>query len=194
MNLSLSGFLRHTLAAGAALTILAASNAAWADEAAVQAVWTAKQLKFTYMGFTSRYSCDGLRDKLREVLLKLGARKDLSINATGCSAGFGRVSPFPGVSAKLQVLEPLTDKNAPKQGAKPVAAQWKTVDLVPTGDPLRAAGDCELTEQIKQRVLPLFATRNVVYSSTCIPNQLTVGGTKLSADVLISDQKSDKTP
>lgn len=194
MNLSLSGFLRHTLAAAVAITVLGASTGARADDAAVQAVWTAKQLNFTYLGFTSRYSCDGLRDKVRGILLKLGARKDLSIYAIGCSGGYGRVSPFPGVSAKLHVLEPLTDKNAPKEGVKPVAAQWKNVDLVPAGDPLLAAGDCDLTEQIKQRILPLFTTRNVAYSSTCIPNQLTIGGTKLSADVLITDQKSDKTP
>lgn len=178
-----------------AMVLLGAAGAATADDQAkpVDAVWTAKQLRFTYMGFTSRYSCDGLRDKLRGVLLKLGARKDLTVTATGCSGGFGRVSPFPGVSAKLHVLEPLTEKNAPKDG-KPVAAQWSTVDLVPTGDPLLAAGDCELTEQIKQRVLPLFTSRNVNYSSTCIPNQLTVGGTRLAAEVLTSDQSDAKSP
>jgi hypothetical protein len=177
----------------AMLFALASGITAAADAPApVEALWTPKQLNFTYMGFTSRYSCDGLRDKLRGVLLKLGARKDLTITSTGCSGGYGRVSPFPGVSAKLHVLEPLTDKNAPKDGSKPVAAQWTGVDLVPTGDPLLAAGDCELTEQIKQRVLPLFTSRNVAYSSTCIPNQLTIGGTKLAAEVLTTDQKDAK--
>jgi hypothetical protein len=91
------------------------------------------------------------------------------------------------------VLEPLGDK-APAPDTQIVAAHWKTVEVAPKGDPLSAAGDCELTEQIKQRILPLFSTRNVEYSSTCIPNQLQVGGTRLKADVLIADPKADKAP
>ncbi len=158
-----------------------------ADEPAVQAVWTAKKLQFTYMGFTSRYSCDGLRDKVKRVLLDLGARaSDLKLTYTGCSSGYGRPSPFPGVAITAHVLEPVGDPGAPAD-AKPVPAHWKNIVIAPRGDPLAAAGDCELIEQLKQRILPLFTTRNVQYSSTCVPNQLTVGGTKLSADVLIAD-------
>ena len=190
MKFSISRLLQDVLVVGTASACLGAAPALAADES-VPAVWTAKELRFTYMGFTSRYSCDGLRDKLRSVLLKLGARKDLSVTSSGCSEGFGRVSPFPGVVAKLQVLQPLTDQNAPKDDTKPVSAHWQNVDLVPSGDPLLAAGDCELTEQIKQRVLPLFTSRNIAYSSTCVPNQLTVGGTKLAAEVLVTDQKGD---
>ena len=42
---------------------------------------------------------------------------------------------------------------------------------------------------MKSRVLPLFTTRNVEYRSTCIPNQLQVGGTLLKAEVLIADEQ-----
>jgi hypothetical protein len=41
---------------------------------------------------------------------------------------------------------------------------------------------------VKQQVLPLFTTRNVDLKSTCIPHQLTPGGTQLTADVLAPDQ------
>jgi hypothetical protein len=191
MKFSKSNQLRRLLVAGTAIACLVAGTAAPAADEGVAAVWIPKELRFTYMGFTSHYSCDGLRDKMRAVLLKLGVRKDLSVTATGCSEGFGRVSPFPGVVAKFHLLQALTEENAPKEETKPVSAHWQNVDLAPTGDPLRAAGDCELTEQIKQRVLPLFSTRNIAYSSTCVPNQLTVGGTKLAADVLMTDQKSN---
>src|ERR1700687_3092690 len=51
----------------------------------VAAVWREQHLDFFYMGRTSRYSCDGLRDKVRAMLLDLGARRDLKIAAIGCA-------------------------------------------------------------------------------------------------------------
>ena len=169
-----------------AAAVAGAAVAAPADDSGVQAVWTPKKLQFTYMGFTARYSCDGLSSKMKRVLLDLGARPDLKVTATGCSGGFGRPSRFPGVSATVQVLQPVGD-TAPGPDTKVIPAHWKTVVVAPKGDPINAAGDCELTEQIKQRILPLFSTRNVEYSSTCIPNQLQVGGTRLSTEVLVAD-------
>src|SRR5579884_669143 len=38
------------------------------------AKWVKKKINFTYQGFTTHYSCQGLRDKVRDVLLQLGAR------------------------------------------------------------------------------------------------------------------------
>ena len=190
---------RHTGGLGrmAAVAVIAAlglgaATAAQADDV-VQAVWTPKKLRFTYMGFTSRYSCDGLRDKVQSILLALGARADLKLQSSGCSNGFGRPSPFPGVSGTVQVLEPVGDK-APAPDTPVISAHWKKVVVAPKGDPLNAAGDCELTEQVKQRLLPLFTSRNVEYSSTCIPNQLQVGGTRLSAEVLIADPAPASAP
>ena len=159
------------------------AQGALADEA-VQAVWTAKQLQFTYQGFTAHYSCDGLRDRMRQALLTLGARQDLTVTPTGCSGGFGVATPFPGVVAKFSVL--TRAKDASTAGA--VSAHWRRVDLAERrGDPVDAAGDCELIEQLKTLVLPLFTTRNVEYSSSCIPHQIQVGGTTLRADVLVAD-------
>src|ERR1700744_889919 len=48
------------------------------------AVWREQRLDFAYPGRTVRYSCDGLREKLRGILLELGARRDLSVDAAGC--------------------------------------------------------------------------------------------------------------
>jgi hypothetical protein len=167
-----------------ALLLLLACAGALADEVPVTAGWVPREFRYTFQGFTAKYSCDGLRDRIKVVLLQLGARKqDLTVSPTGCSAGFGRPTIFPGVSVKMSVLEPLSEKSAPD--IQPVAALWRNVD-VSRREPLRAAGDCELTEQIKQSILPLFTTRNVEYKSTCVPHQLTPGGTTLKADVLVA--------
>jgi hypothetical protein len=163
---------------------------------AVPAVWMAKELSFVYQGFTSRYSCDGLFEKMRRVLLELGARDDLDVSRYGCTAATGSPDPFPGVRIKMNVLTPAPAANAsPADGRPPAAtvpAQWKKVDVRLNRDPVYEAGDCELIEQIKQKILPQFTTRNVEFSSNCVPHQLSAGGTWLRAEVLITDQKGDK--
>jgi hypothetical protein len=154
------------------------------------AVWAPKELNFVYQGFTTKYSCDGLQDKMKRVLIKLGARPDIQVRGFGCTRLVGP-DPFAGVKIKMNVLQPGVLQPAGKQGGQGVPAHWKLVDLLADlddRDPVDAAGDCELVEQIKQKVLPLFATRNVDYSATCVPRQLLVGATRLKAEVLVADQ------
>lgn len=179
------------LACGSSAGAAAAADAATDVADAQPAAWTPKELSFTYQGFTTRYSCDGLREKVRSTLLALGARrKDLSVQESGCSRPDGGPDPFPGVRIKMQVLTPVAAVATPD--AKTVAAHWKTVDLRLDRDPLAASGDCELLEQIKQSILPLFTTRNIKYSSNCVPHQLSAGATSLRVDVLVSDASDAK--
>ena len=152
------------------------------------AVWTPKELRFTYTGFTSHYSCDGLADKMRSIVLQLGARSDFKIREMPCSAPLGRPTEFPGVTVNMNVLAPW-DAASANATAIPVPAHWKLVEISTDRDPLREAGDCELIEQVKTRVLPLFTARNIDYHSTCIPNQLQIGGTVLKAELLIADDQ-----
>jgi hypothetical protein len=190
-------FLRQTLGYLALTVVILAGSGgvpARADAPAaspadaVSAVWVDKQKRYTYMGFTSRYSCDGLRDKIRKTLLMFGAAKDLKVVSLACPNGFGRPTTFPGVSIDMRVLIPAPDTAAAANAPKPVPAHWKLVDLTARRDPLDVAGDCELIEQIKEQILPLFTTRNVQYQSTCIPNQLQIGSTQLKAEFLIADE------
>ena len=85
-------------------------------------------------------------------------------------------------------------EKVPAPDQQPVAAHWQHIVVAPRGDPLKAAGDCELSEQVKTSILPLFATRNIAYQSTCIPHQLQVGGTQLSADFLVLAPKGETAP
>ena len=198
MRYANAGAAQRVLAAGAVVVLLTVTG--WAAAAAAadtgtqaareSAVWTPRELLFIYQGFTTRYSCDGLRDKVRSILLELGAREDLKVTATGCSSPGGPDS-FPGVRIKMNVLQPAADKNA-TAGTQSVPSHWKMLDLTPQRDAVSAAGECELIEQVKQSILPLFATRNVEYSSNCLPHQLQIGATRLRAEVLVPDPKSGK--
>jgi len=165
------------------------SSAARADSAdgGQPAVWSQKEFNFIYQGFTTKYSCDGLRGKMRTILLELGARKqDLKISEWGCAARTGVPDPFPGVTVKMSVLVPADGAAAPRD-APPLSSHWRPIKLKLDSSSLSEAGECELVEQVKQKVLPLFTTRNVDLTSTCIPHQLTPGGTRLTAEVLAPD-------
>jgi len=152
---------------------------------AQSAVWTDKELTFIYQGFTTRYSCDGLRDKVRGVLLDLGAqKKDLKVMQLGCSSPTGRPDPFPGVRVKMRVLQPAAGTTDDKQ--VPVAAHWKPVNL--KLDPFTTdSGECELVEQIRHKIVPLFATRNVDLKTNCTPHQATATRPTLRLEVLAAD-------
>jgi len=191
------------LGLGALAPAFATDAIAQAPVATQPAVWTQKEVQFTYMGFTTHYTCDGLRDTVREMLLQLGARKDdLKVYEQPCSRP-DRPDPFPGVKIKMSVLQPApaaTERSAresqagagtPGSDAPPIVeAHWKSIKLPYRATSLDAAGQCELLEQFKQKVLPLFTTRNVDLRASCVPHQLQPLGTSLQAEVLVTDQKT----
>ena len=170
---------------GAGMPAFAADVPAHPPVTTEPAVWIQKEVQFTYMGFTTHYTCDGLRDTVREMLLQLGARKDdLKVYEQPCSRP-ERPDPFPGVKIKMSVLQPA----AGASDAPTVDAYWKPIKLPYRAVGLDAAGQCELLEQFKQKVLPLFTTRNVDLHASCVPHQLEPLGTSLQAEVLVTDQK-----
>jgi len=152
------------------------------------AVWTDKELNFVYQGFTTRYSCDGLRDKVRSVLLDLGAqKKGLKVMELGCSSPSGRPDPFPGVRVKMKVLQPAGSVDPKQTDQIPVAAHWKPLDLKLRDSFSNDSGECELVEQIRHSIVPLFATRNIDLKTTCIPHQASASRPSLKMDVLVAD-------
>jgi hypothetical protein len=176
---------RTFLKIGLALVAVWAAPARAAEQADTQAVWTPKEASFTYMGFTTRYSCEGLVSKVKSVLLSLGARRsDLKVYGTGCLEP-GRPAPAPGVKVRMNVLVPAGSSS---DGAAAVTAHWKPVRVQLNADPLAESGECELVEQIKQKLLPLFSTRDVEFKPDCVPHQLSPRGTRLSAEVLVTEQ------
>src|SRR5450631_1731366 len=50
----------------------------------VTGAWQHHKVKFNYVGFTSLYTCDGLEEHVRQILVHIGARKDIKVRAVGC--------------------------------------------------------------------------------------------------------------
>jgi hypothetical protein len=152
------------------------------------AVWADKELTFVYQGFTTRYSCDGLRDKVRGVLLDLGAqKKSLKIQEQGCTSASGRPEPFPGVHVKMRILLPTAAVSPTKSDQTPVPAHWRPVDLKLRDSFSNDSGECELVEQIRSQILPHFSTRNVELNSNCVPHQASATRPSLKMEVLVPD-------
>jgi len=190
--------VRSRSAALAAILCLAAytGSAAWAANAApppadaatstLPGAWRSHQIEFEYVGFTSTYSCDGLQEKLQLLLRRLGARPDAVVNTSGCFFGEGSPSKFVHASLKFASLQPADAAAGPAvatDAASSPMGSWSHVMLAPHQPYDLDSGDCELIEQFRDLILPLFATRAARVHLQCVPHQESAGGFSLEFDV-----------
>ena len=154
--------------------------------------WQNHETELDYVGFTTTYSCDGLQTKLELLLRQLGARQDAKVNAFGCDRGFGAPSRFARATLKFATLQPDTATATATAtaiatavaGASPaVPGSWRQVELAPHRPFGLEDGDCELMEQFRDKVLPLFATRALQNRTQCVPHQDTGGPFSLQLQV-----------
>jgi hypothetical protein len=147
------------------------SGTGWADQSPARepGIWQKHDYSFAFMGFTSTYSCDGLADKIRVLLIAAGARGDAKSRPGACASGFGRPDKFARADLTFYTLAPGDSDSSP--GIKHVDGVWRPVSFADRSPRELAIGDCELIEQFRHNVLPMFTTRNIDYRTTCIPNQ-----------------------
>jgi hypothetical protein len=155
------------LGAGLAQAVTPAEDAG----ASVGAVWRTHELHFHYLGRTSRYSCDGMRDKVTALLLDLGARRDLKVTALGCEgSGSGvRINAIsPSLTVKFAAPDPVS---APGEATPALRARFEPFQI--TSDAFRnlGMGDCELVEEFARQILPNLATLDVHQDISCVPYQ-----------------------
>lgn len=177
------------VAAGVMLAGSAWPAVAGAGSPAIAAVWQEQHLRFFYTGRTSRYSCDGLRDKVRAMLLYLGARRDLRIAALGCEAPAPRVR-FGSLGPSLDILFSAPAKADPK--GRPLhpgilaAVDARFEPFTITSDAFRNMGvaDCELVEEFARQILPKLVTRDVKQDIACVPFQQSGGRFLVRGEIL----------
>lgn len=170
----------HALGAGAVLAALAlglAGPVALAQNEPVSASWQQHRKSFTYIGISPSYSCQGLRDALTFLLQQSGAKINRTVNVYPCSVGGGGPTPVPTANLDFSTLQ--------AGGSGDTNAVWRHVDFSLTrSNPQLHGSDCELVQEFKDRLLPMFATRNVTANLRCIPHQTTGNQFDLSFDVL----------
>jgi hypothetical protein len=170
---------------------LAGASSAWPAGAGVplEAVWKEQHLRFLYMGRTSRYSCEGLRDKVRAMLLDLGARRDLSITALGCEyAGAGVRQGSSGPSLNIVFSSPALPEPHAKPlhpgDLAPMSARFEAFTI--GSDVFRNLGtaDCELIEEFAHQILPKLLTRELKQDIACVPSQQSGGRFLVRGEIL----------
>jgi len=200
--------IRAVLAIGCAVVSTSISTSARAAET-VRAVWNVQELYLPYFGLTTHYSCDGLRDRVRDMLKELGVRGDFLVTVPGCIELSGP-SPHPTARIILANAVPATDELAKALAADPKRAQLiaklqKQSKTTFSDEPFDAhakrvrlyaknngassvgsSGDCELLEQMRRLVLPKLGAQVSNDDVSCTPHQGTVGNSSMDVDLLVA--------
>ena len=150
------------------------------EEAA--AAWKKYEVDLPYMGFTTRYTCSGLKSKVKLLLKHMGAREDIKIRERGCEYGYEFVADFPRL--KIEFYAPELPEAGTRDVGEPVLGVWKPVVIKKNSPRGLEMGDCELVEIFRDRVMPKFLTRNVQGDVNCIPHQLVGNRIDLRFEVL----------
>jgi hypothetical protein len=152
------------------------SNSAGVDSAAappadiVTGSWQHHQVTFNYFGITSLYTCDGLEDQVRQILLHLGARKDAKVYASGCPGPYNTPSRTAWVKADFYTVAPAADAGS----TDTVKARWTGLEVTPRRPEFMGDGDCELIQAMKDLILKNFSLRDVEYRTSCFPHEVSM--------------------
>jgi hypothetical protein len=178
--------------AGIVMCALLAATPAVAEESQPieeAAAWTRHEVDFQYMGFTTRYTCSGLKSKVRLLLKHLGAREDMKILERGCEFGYQKVADFPRL--KITFYAPTIPEEGERDVGEPVLGVWKPIVIKRNSPKGLEPGDCEMVEIFRDRVLPKFVTRGVEGDVHCIPHQLVGNRIDLRFEVLTGIKSVD---
>jgi hypothetical protein len=188
-----------------ALGCASAMSASDADaDASVQAVWKVQHLSFAYRGSSTFYTCAGLQEKLRAILLNIGAREGLQLRSHRCDEQGGMVrllivieSPVEATPDNVRALTEYDSRSelvARVRGeASPTPetlarfpATWKTVSFARDRTMRLAPGDCELVRQVRREILPKLAIQIVRDGPRCSAISRPLGPPQLTVSALVA--------
>lgn len=181
--------MKRPIALIAAAAGLALAGPVLAADAPVDGTWQKHEHMFTYMGFTSTYSCEGLSEKLKLMLKLAGARPGFKVQST-CAAPSGVPDKIATARLTFYTLAPAgappppPPKGKAAEAGEPGQGAWRTVSWQVNRPREFQSGDCELVDQFARELLPMFTTRDVVSRMSCVPNQVNIAGINLTFGVL----------
>jgi hypothetical protein len=175
---ALLGVITAFALTGIAVTAFAADSPGGGP--VIASSWQHHKAGFTYYGLTALYSCDGLENNIRSLLLHLGARKDVTVSAQGCPNGPSVPGRNALVTADFWTLSPSETSNTPQT----VQARWAPVAVSATHPYFMDHGDCELIEQMKDLISKNFSLRDLTYRTNCVPHEVVIDDFSIKAQAL----------
>lgn len=166
----------------AVLTLGAAASQADNSAAAPAqpSAWQHREATFTYTGFTSAYSCDGLEDKVRSILKFFGARNP-HVQASGCPRGPDSLSHVVWAKVDFDTLRAAGGDTPP---GNIVQARYTPFTLNSQRPFFMGEGDCELIYSMKPMLVASFSFQNLSYDTACTPHELTFNDFRVNGEVL----------
>jgi hypothetical protein len=168
-----------TLLGLAAAAAVVATDAPIAAQV-VQSNWQHHQVRFTYYGITTLYSCSGLENDVKAILLQLGARKDAKVSALGCPRG----PDVPSHNALVDTDFYTLSAQSPGATDQGVPAHWTPIFMDAHRPYFMSHGQCELIDDMKDLITKNFSLRNLDYRSDCVPHEISLNDFSIKAEVL----------
>jgi hypothetical protein len=183
-----------------------------ASGAPVQALWKPQELTFYYQSFTTFYSCSSLETKVKRLLIAVGAHRDLRVRTRSCISSnainrmpFVEITMLSPVEATPEALAELDktkstrelvarvrgDSKEAELATTQFPAQWKRVSLS-RGKLNLEPGDCELIDQLKDKIFPKLAIKIVEDDVECVPGRISMAQPRLVVDALAPAPKPDE--
>lgn len=162
---------------------------AYADDV-VTAKWQAYQIRFNYSGFTTNYTCDGIEYKVKRLLLALGARDDVRVEAS-CTSFLRETQRFHKLLLAFALPVEADESDITEET---FAAKWERVQLRRNRPRELEPGDCELVEQFNRQVLRKINAKEIVDKNRCIPNRHLFNSPNLSMTLLIRQPEQELEP
>jgi hypothetical protein len=167
----------------------------------VPAIWKVQEIRYSYFGFTTAYSCDAAERKLKGILDALGAHPASKVTTSGCtqnrpSSNFfvtiTAATPFPksdvppqtsNEAARAELVQRLGVKS--DFGTEEFPAIRKTVDISRDKKLRLEPGDCELLDGVRDNVLPKLSVKIEMDGVRCTPKQVGITTPELKVSALV---------
>ena len=148
----------------ASCVVFLTASAKAAPQVGHPAIWRPHDLIVNLHELPTRYTCDDLWYKFRDVLLALGARSDMRILVYRCADPGG--APAFSPSVHLQFFTPAIVKGDQARWAQ-IDAVSETISLSPGRPASLRDSDCELMRQMKDGLLPALTQRVLSVDLAC---------------------------
>ena len=146
--------------------------------AVVNAVWQEHEEKFTVFSPYNYYSCDGMENTVEVILEELGA-KDVKARVYGCFDANGHLGKNLRVKVKFKTLSSNADANG-----ESVKASLQKVHIRPRHPRSIDKGDCDVIENIQDKLLVNFEHVVIKENRKCFPGQQSLGDVDWKLKVL----------